>query len=165
MIRRGETDEVLNYIHDLQGEVAYAQPEHWCAQPLLDAVFSSYFAQARRQGIRVKARLDIPEELNVDAGELSSVFANALENAIHACAALPEEQRELVCTCISRPSLMFEIANPYQGTIRFDDHGMPQAQTPGHGIGIRSISAFCEKHDACLVCETRDGWFHLKIAL
>ncbi len=164
MIRRGETAEALDYIHGLQG-VEYAQPERWCADPLLDAVFSSYFAQARRQGIRIKARLDIPEELGVDAGELSTVFANALENAIHACAALPEEQRELVCTCISRPSLMFEIANPYEGTIRFDDHGMPQAQAPGHGIGTRSISAFCEKHDACCLCEARDGWFHLKIAL
>ncbi len=165
MIRRGETGEALDYIHDLQGEVAYAQSEHWCAQPLLDAVFSSYFAQARRQGVRVKARLDIPQELGVDAGELSTVFANALENAIHACADLPEEKRELVCTCISHPSLMFEIANPYQGAIHFDDHGMPIAQTPGHGFGIRSISAFCEKHDACCACETRDGWFHLKIAL
>lgn len=165
MIRRGGTVEALDYIHDLQGEVAYAQPEHWCDDALLDAVFSSYFAQARQQGIRVRARLDIPKELRVDAGELSTVFANALENAIHACAKLPQEQRELVCTCISHPSLMFEIANPCQGPIPFDDRGMPIAQTPGHGIGTRSISAFCEKHDACCACEVKDGWFHLKIAL
>ncbi len=165
MIRRGEKDEALDYIHSLQGEVEYARPERWCSHPLLDAVFSSYFAQAKRQGIRVKAKLAIPEELPVDAAELSTVFANALENAIRACAAVPEKQRELVCTCISHPSLMFEIANPYRGTVRFDEQGLPAAQTPGHGIGTRSISAFCEKHDACCVYETKDGWFHLKIAL
>jgi len=165
MIARKEKEEALDYIHSLQGEVEYTKPEKWCADPLLDAVFSSYFAQARQQGIRVKAKLAIPEELPVDAAELSTVFANALENAIRACAALPEEQRELVCTCISHPSLMFEIANPYRGTIRFDEQGQPIAQTPGHGIGTRSIAAFCEKHDACCVYETKDGWFHLKIAL
>ncbi len=165
MIRRGGKDEALDYIHTLQGEVEYAKPEKWCADPLLDAVFSSYFAQARQQGIRVKAKIAIPEKLSVDAAELSTVFANALENAIHACAALPEGQRELVCTCISHPSLMFEIANPYRGTIRFDEHGQPMAQAIGHGIGTRSIAAFCEKHDACCAYETRDGWFHLKIAL
>jgi len=165
MIERGEKEDALAYIHTLQGEVEYAKPERWCADPLLDAVFSSYFAQARQQGVRVKAKLAIPEELPVDHAELSTVFANALENAIRACAALPEGQRKLVCTCISYPSLMFEIANPYCGTIRFDEAGQPVAQTPGHGIGTRSISAFCEKHSACCVYETRDGWFRLKIAL
>ncbi len=165
MIERGEKEDALAYIHTLQGEVEYARPERWCVNPLLDAVFSSFFAQARRQGIRVRARLAIPEQLPVDPTELSAVFANALENAIHACAELPEGQRELACTCISHPSLMFEVANPYRGTIRFDEAGRPMAQTPGHGIGTRSISAFCEKHDACCVYEAKDGWFRLKIAL
>ncbi len=165
MIERGEKEDALAYIHTLQGQVEYAKPEKWCANPLLDAVFSSYFAQARQQGVRVKARLAIPKELPVDAAELSTVFANALENAIHACAALPEDRRELVCTCISHPSLMFEVSNPYQGTVTFDRKGRPQSKDPAHSIGTRSISAFCEKHDACCVYETRDGWFHLKIAL
>jgi len=165
MIERGEKGEALAYIHTLQGEVEYAKPEKWCADPLLDAVFSSYFAQARQRGIQVKAKLAIPEKLPVDPAELSTVFANALENAIRTCAALPEGQRELVCTCISHPSLMFEIANPYRGTIRFDEAGLPLAPTPGHGFGTRSISAFCEKHDAFCVYEAKDGWFRLKIAL
>jgi len=165
MLARGEQESALAYIHALQGEVEYVKPEKWCENPLLDAVFSSYFAQARRLNIRVKTKLAIPETLPVSDAELSTVFANALENAIHACAALPEDRRQLVCTCISRPSLMFEIANPYQGTIRFDEHGLPMAQDPGHGIGTRSISAFCEKHGACCVYEAKDGWFRLKIAL
>jgi len=165
MIERGEKEDALTYIHTLQGEVEYAKPEKWCADPLLDAVFSSYFAQARQHGIRVKAKLAIPEKLPVDSAELSTVFANALENAIHACAALPEEEREIICTCISHPSLMFEVANPYRGTISFDREGRPQAKDPGHGIGTRSIAVFCEKHDACCVYEAKDGWFHLKIAL
>ncbi len=165
MIERGGKDDALAYIHTLQGEVAYAKPEKWCADPLLDAVFSSYFAQARQQGIRVKAALSLPEELPVDSAELSTVFANALENAIHACAALPQVQREIVCTCISRPSLMFEIANPYRGDIRFDKAGLPVARVAGHGVGTRSISAFCEKHDACCIYETKAGWFHVRVAL
>ncbi len=164
-IARGEREEALAYIRTLQGEVAYAQPEKWCADPLLDAVFSSYFAQARKHGIQVKARLELPDPLPVDAAELSTVFANALENAIHACAALPQERRELVCTCICHPSLMFEIGNPYQGDLRFDRSGLPVARDPDHGIGTRSIAAFCEKHGAFCVYEAKDGWFRLRIAL
>jgi len=165
LIRRSGEDEALAYIQTLRGEVEYSKPERWCADPLLDAVFSSYFAQARRQGIRVRASLELPEELPVDPGELSTVFANALENAIHACAALPEERREIMCTCISRPALMFEIANPCQDGVRFDRAGLPVARNLGHGIGTRSIAAFCEKHDACCIYKVKDGWFYLRIAL
>ncbi len=165
MIRRDGKDEALAYIHTLQGEVAYAQPERWCADPLLDAVFSSYFAQAKQQGIRVKANLSLPDELPVDPAELSTVFANALENAIRAASNLPPEQREIICTCISHPTLMFEIANPYQGSVNFDKAGLPVSHKRGHGIGTRSIAAFCKKHDACCVYEVKNGWFHLKIAL
>jgi len=165
MIQRSGKEEALAYIHTLQGEVEYTSPERWCADPLLDAVFSSYFAQAGQQGIRIKAKLAFPEKLPVDSAELSTVFANALENAIRVCSALPKERREIVCTCINQPSLMFEISNPYQGDIRFDQAGLPVARDPGHGIGTRSIAAFCEKHDAYCAYEAKDGWFHLKIAL
>jgi len=145
--------------------VEYAGPKRWCTDPLLDAVFSSYFVQAEQQDIRVRAKLAFPEKLPMDSAELSTVFANALENAIHACAAVPGERREIVCTCISQPALMFEVANPYSGEVRFDRDGLPVTRDPGHGIGTRSIAAFCQKHGAYCVYEAKDGWFHLKIAL
>jgi len=165
MLERGDRDQALTYIHTLRGTVEYVTPEKWCSDPLLDAVFSSYFAQARQQGIQIRAELSFPEKLPVDSVELSALFANALENAIHACAALPEGARQIVCTCISRPALMFEVSNPYQGEIRFDRAGLPVAREAGHGTGTRSIAAFCEKHGACCVYEAKDGWFHLKVAL
>ncbi len=165
LMMRGKNEEVLEYIHTLQGEVEYSKPERWCANPLLDAVFSSYFAQARQKGIQIKAKLAFPDELPVNADELSAVFANALENAIHACSELPEEQREIVCTCISRPAFMFEVANPYAGEVCFNESGLPAARDPSHGIGTRSITAFCKKHDTYCVYEAKGGWFRLKIAL
>jgi len=165
MLRRSGTEEALSYIRTLRGEVEYTNPERWCADPLLDTVFSSYFAQARRQGIEVKATLAFPDKLPVDSAELSTVFSNALENAIRVCSTLPRERREIVCTCISQPCLMFEIANPCGDDVHFDKAGLPVAREPGHGIGTRSIAAFCEKHNACCVYEAKDGWFYLKIAL
>lgn len=165
MAERGNTGEILDYIRGSEGALEHTKPEMWCSNSLLDAVFSVYFAQARQQKIQIRAHLAIPNELPVDASELSTVFANALENAVHACCQLPAEKREIVCTCICRPSLMLEVANPYAGTIRFDQHGRPTTSKQGHGIGTRSIAAFCEKYGAYCAYEAADGWFHLKIAL
>jgi len=132
---------------------------------VLDATLAPIFARARQQGVRVNAKLSFPKELPVDAAELSAVFANALENALSACAALPEDQREIICTSVSSPTLMFQVANPYTGEVRFDKSGLPIAARKGHGIGSQSIAAFCQKHGALCIYEAKDGWFKLKIAL
>ena len=128
-------------------------------------MFASYCAQAERLGIRTELSLAIPDQLPVSTEELSTVFANAIENAIHACEKLPREKRVIRCRCISTPQLMFKIENPYAGEVRFDDGGVPLAETKGHGIGSRSIQAFVRKYGAYCAYQTRDNWFTLTIAL
>lgn len=165
MVEKGEIAPALDFIGASQERLDAVKPVRWCQNPVLDAVFSSYLEQARRQGIQVEASLAIPEALPVDALELSAVFANALENAIHACACLPEGQRKIVCRCLNRPQLMFEVANPYSGQVSFDAGGLPVSTRRGHGIGTRSIAAFCEKHGALCSYEAKDGWFRLRVVL
>lgn len=163
MVEKGETEEALAYIGASQAHLDELKPVRWCQNPVLDAIFSSYFNQANRQGIEVQATLAIPDELVVDAAELATVFANALENAIHACAELPEGERRIVCKCINRPQLMFEVANTYAGKVSFDARGLPVAAHRGHGIGTRSIAAFCEKYGAAYFYEAEDGWFKIRV--
>lgn len=64
-----------------------------CRPPVLDAVFSTYFAQAKSQNIWVDAKIALPDTLPVDEGELAIVVANALENAIHSHQKLPQNQK------------------------------------------------------------------------
>ncbi len=165
LVEKGEKDEALAYIGTSQARLDELKPVRWCQNPVLDAILAAYFNQAQRQGIQVEAALAIPDELPVDAAELSTVFANALENAIHACAVLPEGERKIVCKCIDRPSLMFEVANTCAGEVRLDRNGLPVARRQGHGIGTRSIAAFCEKHGAVCSYETKDGWFKMQVVL
>ena len=117
-------------------------------------------------GIRVEASLAFPDPLPVEAAALSTVFANALENAIHACQALPVAERQIVCHCISRPKLMLEVSNPCAGPVVFDADGFPAAGggNDGHGQGLRSIRSFCEKNGALPSCGLKNGWFYLRVA-
>ncbi|MBR2275294.1 MAG: sensor histidine kinase [Lachnospiraceae bacterium] len=134
---------------------------------MLDAMFASYFATAEADGIRIEASLDVPKDLRVSAAELSTVFANALENAIKAVRKLPKEQRVIRCKCIRYPQVMFSVSNPYEGQIRFDDDGRPiaseSASIKGHGVGTASIAAYCEKYGAFCEYEAMDGWFTLRV--
>ncbi|MBQ7083827.1 MAG: GHKL domain-containing protein, partial [Anaerotignum sp.] len=106
----------------------------------------------------------IPADIPVNTMELSTVFANALENAIHAVNKLPQEQRVIRCKCISQPQLMFYVSNPYAGTVQFDENNRPIAETAIHGIGTQSIAAYCDKYDAVCRYSTENGWFNIRIA-
>lgn len=105
------------------------------------------------------------ETLPVDSAELSICFANALENAIQACEALPQNEREIIVKCIYKPKFMFEIANTYKGRVSFGRDGLPQSSVPNHGIGTRSIMAFCQKHNAFWDFTAEGGWFKITIAV
>ena len=126
-------------------------------------MFAYYFARAEAENIRIEADLDYPNKLPVDAAELSTVFANTLENAINASREMPEGDRVIQCKGIYKPQVMFRVSNPYRGEIIFDEHGRPIAKTPGHGVGIRSIEAYCEKHGAYSTYQAKDGWFSVDI--
>ena len=132
---------------------------------MLDAVFSYYFDQAKRQGISVETKISLSDTLPVDEGELAIVLANALENAIHANLALSQDQRQIHCKMMGSPSVMLEISNPCTGRITFDSNGLPVAQREGHGLGVQSISAFCRKSGAVCQFDLTDGWFRFRLVL
>ncbi len=165
LVENEERAEALNYLSTAKAALEQTAPRKYCHNVILDAIFSFYFEKAQLAGIAVEHKLVIPNELPVDAAELSTVFANALENAIHACEKLPMEQRKIICTCITDSGFMFEVSNPCREKVSFGSNGLPLTEDGSPGIGTLSIMAFAEKHDAiCRFCYD-DGWFRIQVVL
>lgn len=166
MVKRNDKGAILDLIGAAQKRLDEAAPPvQWCRNSVINAALSSYFYRAKQGGIAIDAKLSIPESLPVDAAELSMVFANALDNAIKACGALPKEKRKIICKCIQSPCLMIQIENTYTGEVEFNGDGIPISKETGHGIGTRSILAFCEKYNALCRYQAKDGWFRIRISL
>ena len=165
LVARGDREAALAFLDTAQKRLGEQKKVRWCSPPVLDAVFSSYFDQARRQGIRVEAKISLPDTLPVDEGELAIVVANALENAIHANLELPRNQRELRCKMAGAPGILLELSNPCAGEAIFDGQGLPVTQREGHGLGVQSICAFCRKNGAVCQFEQTNGWFRLRVVL
>ena len=165
LAQRGEREALLDYIGSSQEKLTALEPKRYCNDPALDAVLVNAAVQAEQINIRMEIEIGLPEELPVDVFELSIVFANALENAIHAVEGLPEDQRRIICKSMTYPRFMIEISNSYTGKITFDQRGVPVADKPGHGIGTRSIVAFAEKNNALCLFRAENGWFKLQITV
>lgn len=150
---------------ELRKKLDDVSPARFCRNSMINAVVSAYISKAERAGIETEVSLDIPEKLPADNGELAMVFANALENAVNACLAVPKGRRRIVCRCVSSPAFMLSVENTYSGAVSFDGDGMPVSNRDGHGTGTRSIRAFCEKYDALCSYKARDGMFFLRLSL
>lgn len=163
MLEKGDVQSAREYLSSAEELLEETKVTRWCRNPVLDAVFSFYFGKAKTENIRIEADLDLPEDLHVDAAELSTVFANALENAIHAVMKLPDDKRIICCKCIHSPQLMFRVSNPFSGEIAFGPEGFPAVKNEPHGIGSRSIDAYCKKHGAFCDYKAEKGWFTIQI--
>ena len=165
LLAQGDRDAALDFLNAAQKRLDEQKVVRWCRPPVLDAVFSSYFDQAKKESILVKAAISLPETLPLDESELAIVVANALENAIHANQELDQGQREIRCKMVGSPSVMLEVSNPCTGEITFDREGLPVAQRNGHGLGVQSIRAFCRKNHAVCQFDHTDGWFRFRLVL
>ena len=165
LIARGDWEAALAFLDTATKRLDEQKDVRWCRPPVLDAVFSSYFDQAKNQGILVTAKIALPNKLTVDEGALAIVVANALENAIHANLKLPQKQREIRCKMVGTPGIMLEISNPCSENVTFDAEGLPVAHSEGHGIGMQSIGTFCRKSGAVCQFKLADGWFQLHLVL
>jgi len=164
LIEHGEYDKlrqvVLNY-HEAIRETAV---KRYCSSAVIDAVLSSYLQKAEDKGIRVGVALSFPEPLPVDEAELATVFANAIENAIHACEKLHPDKRQIDVKVLTSPRFMLQISNSYDGAVEFDENGTPVSREEGHGFGTRSIVAFCNKNQAFYEFKADNERFRLRIS-
>lgn len=165
LLENEKTSEALDYITQYVSQTQTEPSMSYCKDVLLNATLSSYFGQAKKAGITLETHLSIPDTLPVDSGEFSIVIANALENAIKACCSFPEKQRIIVCRCIHKPRLMLEISNPCGDDVVFSKDGIPLSKEQEHGIGTRSILAFCKKYDAFCSFSVENNQFVLKVVL
>lgn len=166
LIATGDTDKAIEYISKFNALLDDTKVPAYCENPTINAVLAYYIENAKKEDIAVKTRLDIPIKIPIDEMELSTVFANAMENARNACRLVPAESHPAIeLVCVKKQHFVFECANTFVGTIVFDESGIPVSQMNEHGIGTKSIVAFVKKHNAILDYQVDGNIFRMRILI
>ena len=163
MIARKEYEGAKEFIDGTVAHYDDLKIARYCTNAVLNSVFDEFFKKAEAKGIRLVHTLAIPDRLPIEDRDLAIIIANALDNAIHACEELPEEERYIECRYLNEPMHMLQISNPYVGRVNLDEDGRPVSKISGHGIGTRSILHFCEMYNAHLDYKITDGIFNIRI--
>lgn len=139
--------QARKYLSNLNINLNETIIERYCDNYCVNVILSSYIKKAKDEHIDVLSEVDISENTNIDNMDLSTIFSNAIENAINACLKIgnPLERKISVICREHYGQIYIQISNFFAGEITFNGV-YPVSDKKGHGFGTRSIAAIAEKH-------------------
>lgn len=142
-----------------------------CEHPVVDALVSMKAAVCEERGIRLALDLAIPEDIPLPSVELCAVFSNMLDNAINACAKVPEGARfaELKAR-VDAGYLAVRMENscvpPEPGDRSRAPHPHRSGERlPEHGWGLSILKTLADRRDGTLETAQEDEVFRTTVIL
>ena len=147
LLSSGKSEEGRRYLKKLEAASASLSFPYQTGNPVVDILLSEKLGLAKTNGIAAEVSLILPKSLEIDDFDLCVIFANALDNAIHACQSVKEKP-------FIRDFYMLEFENTCS------DEPLPPA-----GTGLSSIKAVTEKYHGAMLVEKEKHLFSLNVLL
>ena len=162
----GRLDELKSYLSQYESELSDARPT-LCANAAVDALAGHYDYEARRQGIPVEWKLELPRFLPLPEADLCTILGNLLENALHASQKLPPEERQVkVLARMLSPAMMgLMVENRYDGVLKKQGRVLHSTKHDGQGIGLVSVETAVHRYNGNLTVETGGNVFRANVLL
>lgn len=159
------TEAAHRMAETLRGQIAAYEDYVHTGNEFLDIILKDKAAKAREKGIDFSAQLDLHGSDFLDPLDLSTLFGNALDNAIEASEKLPEGQRLITLQGKRiRDMLLVTVENraqpestPAQGTSKGDPFL--------HGFGIPNMRQAAERYGGQIQFQQSGETFRLKLLL
>lgn len=138
-----------------------------CANAAVDALAGHYDYEARRQGIQIEWKLELPKLLSLPEADLCTILGNLLENALHASQKLPPEERQIkVLARMLSPAMMgLMVENRYDGVLKKQGGVLHSTKHDGQGIGLVSVETAVHRYHGNLTVETGGNVFRANVLL
>lgn len=139
-----------------------------CSNLSADALICHYLKLAKQQRVVVTTNLHLPDDLGIDDQDLCIILGNCLENAIEACAKIPENKVRTIDikTTLSKGHLIIKIINSFNGdALRHGDSFVSSKNGDNHGIGLASVKALTAKYYGYCSTSCEQQLFKVAISL
>ena len=166
-IENGRTEQALHYIHSVCSEIEAGKVTVYCENEAANLIFSAFAERAQAAGVQFRVQAGIPQKLPISESDLCVLLSNALENALHAavrCRTAGQEAFIEASGYEKNHKLFLQISNSCPPDVPFRD-GIPVTDQPGHGLGVRSICAICQRCGGLVSFAAKGGQFTLRAML
>lgn len=166
-IKDGNTTEAQKIVESFNVSVQNTRPRFNTGNPQLDTVLEceQQLASKHDVNIDVLSGSVFPTD-GIRSEDIYTVFPNALDNAIEACASLGKEAVISFESHINGNMAFVRITNPYDGNLRIDGNGLKtrKKDREKHGFGIRSMQQAMSAYGSeNIFYETKNGRITLNL--
>ncbi len=166
LLQGGKKAAALDLITDCDDNLQQTSIQTYCLNPIINTALSLYIEKARREGIPLEHKIELPTTMIVDENNLAILLCNLLENALQASYKQPEGQRAVkVIARTTDKQLLLSVANRFDAPVPLGEDGLPVTDRNGHGLGMRSLALFRDTYQATVMCSHKDGWFRTMLYL
>lgn len=168
----GKSDyaRLSNYLDQLADDLDTVDTVVKTGSVMADAILNSKLNTAKKLNVRLNVKANVPGGLPMSDVELCSVLGNMLDNAVEACAALPEEER-FIRVYIGRlkGQLYLSVQNS-AGRVRREKGAYLSTKEsadlePLHGYGLFRIDRIAKKYGGYVNRQNEEGVFATELMI
>jgi len=160
ILERQNSAETKQMVSDLRRRISDYEEYIHTGNEFLDVIIHDKAKKAKEQQIDFSAVLHFEDGGFIEPMDLSTIFGNALDNAIEASVKLPPEQRLITVKARSIHDVLMIVFENYAAAGR--KNGTSKEDGFLHGFGIPNIQKAVEKYNGECVIRQEDGKFVMK---
>ena len=160
ILERQNSAETKQMVSDLRRRISDYEEYIHTGNEFLDVIIHDKAKKAKEQQINFSAVLHFEDGGFIEPMDLSTIFGNALDNAIEASVKLPPEQRLITVKARSIHDVLMIVFENHAAAGR--KNGTSKEDGFLHGFGIPNIQKAVEKYNGECVIRQEDGKFVMK---
>lgn len=167
LAEQGDLESIRAHISEYDRRLSENVSVNYCSNSVLNALFGYYHEMADTKKIKMNWKIELPDPLTISELDMAAIFGNIMENAISACATLPEDERYFNLTAELRHGNVLYIVstNSFDGNVRKGKDGYHSTKHSGRGTGLISIAAVAEKYGGSAQFSNSDKEFYADVMI
>ena len=161
----GNGQEVQDSIQELNGQIQEYENYHHTGNEFLDIILRDKAKAARERKIDFSAAISFESGSFLEPLDISTIFGNALDNAIEASEKLLEEKRLITVRANRVRDMLVVIVENNAAPDSPGTKGTTKEDTFAHGFGLPNLKNAVEKYDGQCSAKLENGMFTLKIII
>ena len=160
ILEKQNSQEVKQMAADLRRQISDYEDYVHTGNDFLDVIIRDKVKKAKEQGIDFLAVIDFTSGDFIEPLDISTIFGNALDNALEASVKLPPEQRLITVKAGCNHDMLMIVFenNAVMGKMK----GTSKEDEFLHGFGIPNIRKAVEKYNGECVIRQENGKFVMK---
>ncbi len=166
---QSDPDKRNAYLDKMEEEIKSYEAQNKTGNEVLDIILTTKALQCQKDSIQLSVVADGKLLDHVDEIDISTIFGNAIDNAIESVKKIEDREKRLIHVAISgqKGFAHILISNCYEGELKMVN-GVPKTTKKNkeyHGFGIKGIKETVLKYDGSTTIKAENGRFELRILI